>query len=158
MANISILGTGTMGQAIGGLVAKGGNTVQQLNTSSAGEAVTGDIVILAVPYASAVEVVRQYGDALAGKVVIDISNTFTAPHDTELVTPDGSIVDPTKAQFPDQEGEYEEHQDGDPEPRGLCMNCGGYVYTDSYTCSDACAAANHAYYSRPITSEDHGRG
>ena len=30
------------------------------------------------------------GDALAGKVIIDISNTFTAPDDTELVTPDGS--------------------------------------------------------------------
>jgi predicted dinucleotide-binding enzyme len=50
----------------------------------------GDIVILAVPYASAVAVVAQYGDALAGKVIIDISNTFTGADDTGLVTPDGS--------------------------------------------------------------------
>ena len=49
----------------------------------------GDLVILAVPYASAVPVIAQYGDALAGKVVIDISNTSTADA-TGLVTPDGT--------------------------------------------------------------------
>ena len=42
-----------------------------------------------MPYASAVPVVAQYGDALAGKVIIDISNTFTADA-TGLVTPDGT--------------------------------------------------------------------
>jgi 8-hydroxy-5-deazaflavin:NADPH oxidoreductase len=42
-----------------------------------------------VPYASAVPVVAKYGDALAGKVVIDISNTSTADA-TGLVTPDGT--------------------------------------------------------------------
>ena len=41
-----------------------------------------------MPYASAVQVVAQYGDALAGKVIIDISNTFSADA-TALVTPDG---------------------------------------------------------------------
>ena len=46
----------------------------------------GDIVVLAVPYASAVPVVAQYGDALAGKVIIDITNTFNADA-TGLVTP-----------------------------------------------------------------------
>ena len=59
-------------------------------TGTFGIAPAGDIVILAVPYASAVPVVAQYGDALAGKVIIDISNTFTAAEYTELVTPDGS--------------------------------------------------------------------
>jgi len=34
----------------------------------------GDIVILAVPYASAAAVVSQYGDALQGKVIVDITN------------------------------------------------------------------------------------
>src|SRR5688500_17243520 len=74
MANISILGTGNMGQAIGGLVAKGGNTVQQLNTSSAGEAVIGDIVILAVPHSALADIVATRGDQLAGKIVVDITN------------------------------------------------------------------------------------
>ena len=42
-----------------------------------------------MPYASAVQVVTHYGDALAGKVIIDISNTFNADA-TGLVTPDGT--------------------------------------------------------------------
>ena len=42
-----------------------------------------------MPYTSAVPVVAQYGDALAGKVIIDISNTFNADA-TGLVIPDGT--------------------------------------------------------------------
>ena len=49
----------------------GGATV-----GTAGTAPAGDIVILAVPYASAAPVVAQYGDALAGKVIVDITNPF----------------------------------------------------------------------------------
>ena len=49
----------------------------------------GDLVILSVPYTSAVPVVAQYGDALVGKVIIDMSNTFNADA-TALVTPDGT--------------------------------------------------------------------
>ena len=54
-----------------------------------GSAPAGDIVILALPYASAAPVVSQYGDALAGKVIVDISNAFDRTG-TGLVTPDGS--------------------------------------------------------------------
>jgi hypothetical protein len=42
-----------------------------------------------VPYASAAPVADQYGDALTGKVIIDISNAFDPAH-TGLVTPDAS--------------------------------------------------------------------
>src|ERR1700689_1896285 len=66
MSSISIIGLGGMTRAIGG-----GATAGTFGTAPA-----GDIVILAVPYASAAPVVAQYGDALAGKVIIDISNTF----------------------------------------------------------------------------------
>lgn len=38
----------------------------------------GDIVILAVLYSGVVEAVKNYGDALAGKILIDISNPFNA--------------------------------------------------------------------------------
>ena len=93
MANISILGTGNMGQAIGGLVAKGGNTVQQLNTSSAGEAVTGDIVILAVPHSALADIVATRGDQLAGKIVVDITNPVDfATFDNLTVPADGSAA------------------------------------------------------------------
>ncbi len=42
-----------------------------------------------MPYASAAQVLARYGDALADKIVIDISNTFNADA-TGLVTPDGT--------------------------------------------------------------------
>src|ERR1035438_5321583 len=106
--SISILGLGTYARAIGTRGVEAGNAVEVIGRDAAkakdlaaalgggatagtfGTAPAGDIVILAVPYASAVPVVAQYGDALAGKVIIDISNTFTSADDTELVTPDGS--------------------------------------------------------------------
>ncbi|MET0495228.1 MAG: NAD(P)-binding domain-containing protein [Actinoplanes sp.] len=47
-------------------------------TGTFGAAPAGDIVILAVPSASAVPVVAQYGNALAGKVIIDITNPMKA--------------------------------------------------------------------------------
>jgi len=108
VTSISIIGLGTYARAVGTRAVEGGNAVEVIGRDAAkakdlaaalgggatagtfGTAPAGDIVILAVPYASAVDVVRQYGDALAGKIIIDISNTFTAPDDTELVTPDGS--------------------------------------------------------------------
>ena len=46
-------------------------------------------MVSAVPYASAAEVLAQFGEVLAGKIVIDISNTFNADA-TALVTPDGT--------------------------------------------------------------------
>ena len=50
-----------------------------------------------MPYAAAVPVVSQYGDALAGKIIIDISNAFD-PAGTGLVTPDGSSAAQQTAQ------------------------------------------------------------
>jgi 8-hydroxy-5-deazaflavin:NADPH oxidoreductase len=64
--------------------ALGGATV-----GSAGAAPAGDIVILAVPYTRAAAVVSEYGDALHGKVVVDITNPVT-PDFTGFVTPEGS--------------------------------------------------------------------
>jgi predicted dinucleotide-binding enzyme len=56
-----------------------------------GAAPGGDIVILAVLFDSAVPVVSQYGDALDGKIIVDITNPFNptatglaVPHDTSI--------------------------------------------------------------------------
>ncbi|HET6917923.1 MAG TPA: NAD(P)-binding domain-containing protein, partial [Jiangellaceae bacterium] len=38
-----------------------------------GDSLTGDVVVLAVPYAAAAPLVEQYADQLAGKVVVDIT-------------------------------------------------------------------------------------
>lgn len=74
MAHISIIGSGNMGQALSGLVTRGGHTVQVVTSADAAEPVTGDIVILAVPYPAVAGVIAQRGAQLAGKVVVDITN------------------------------------------------------------------------------------
>jgi predicted dinucleotide-binding enzyme len=107
MSTISIIGTGGMAAAIGGRTAKSGYTVEVISrdpakaraladklaagatTGTYGAAPAGDIVILAVPYTSAAAVVAKYGDALDGKVIIDITNPIS-PDLTGLVTPAGS--------------------------------------------------------------------
>ena len=43
-----------------------------------GTAPAGDIVILALPHDKAAPVVAQYGDLLAGKIIIDITNAFNS--------------------------------------------------------------------------------
>src|ERR1017187_3228217 len=106
MTTISIIGSGNMATAIGTRAAKHGHTIEVMSRDTAkaqapahkiGNGATagtvratplGSIVIVAVPYTNGVSVVAKYGDALAGKVVIDISNTFNADA-TGLVTPDG---------------------------------------------------------------------
>ena len=101
MAHISIIGTGTMGQAISGLAAKGGNSVELLNSSDAGTAVTGDIVVLAVPYASIAGIIAQRGAQLAGKVVVDVTNPVNFETFDGLTVPaDGSAASEIAAALP----------------------------------------------------------
>ena len=107
MSSISFIGLGAMARAIATRAVAGGNSVEIIGRDAAkakglaaalgggatagtfGTVPAGDVVVLAVPYTSAVPVVAQYGDALAGKVIIDISNTFNADA-TGLVIPDGT--------------------------------------------------------------------
>jgi 8-hydroxy-5-deazaflavin:NADPH oxidoreductase len=106
MSSVSIIGVGNMAGTLAARAVAGGNTVELIGRDQAktkelaaslggttvgtfGTAPAGDIVILAVPYASSAAVVSEYGDALAGKVIIDISNTFNADA-SGLVTPDGT--------------------------------------------------------------------
>ncbi len=107
MSTISIIGSGTMATAVAGRIASAGHTVEVVNRNAAkareladklagkaatgtyGAAPAGDIVILAVPYGSVAAVVADFGDALDGKVIIDITNPVSADL-TGLVTPAGS--------------------------------------------------------------------
>jgi len=107
MSTISIIGAGGMATAVAGRIAKAGHTVEVLSrdpakaraladklsagatTGTYAAAPAADIVILAVPYGSAAAVVADYGDALEGKVIIDITNPV-APDLSGLVTPHGS--------------------------------------------------------------------
>jgi predicted dinucleotide-binding enzyme len=109
MSSISVIGSGNMARAIGARAVKGGNEVEVSSRDPAkaetlakrlgggatagmfGAAPVGEIVVLAVPYANAVPVVAQYGDVLAGKVIVDITNPFDADA-TGLVTADGTSI------------------------------------------------------------------
>jgi predicted dinucleotide-binding enzyme len=87
MSSVSIIGTGNMASALADRALAGGNAVEIIGrdpakakeladalggatVGTAGTAPAGDIVILAVPYASAAAVVSEYGDALQGKAIL----------------------------------------------------------------------------------------
>jgi predicted dinucleotide-binding enzyme len=93
MAHVSIIGTGNMAQAISSVVVAGGNTVELLAQADAHRPVTGDVVVLAVPYAALSDVVATRGAELAGKVVVDITNPLDfETFDSLLVPADGSAA------------------------------------------------------------------
>jgi NADPH-dependent F420 reductase len=102
MAHLSIIGTGNMGQAIAALAGKGEHTVEQLNTSDRDKQVTGDIVVLAVPYPAVETVLAERGESLAGKIVVDITNPLDFETFDSLVVPaDGSATAVIAAALPD---------------------------------------------------------
>ena len=106
MSSISIIGLGNMASALAERALASGNAVEIIGRDPAkandvaaalggatvgttGSAPAGDIVVVAVPYASAAGVVSEYGDALDGKVIVDITNPIT-PDAKGFVTPEGS--------------------------------------------------------------------
>jgi NADPH-dependent F420 reductase len=90
MTTISIIGTGNMGQAIASVAGKGGHSVQLLGQDDAATAVTGDVVILAVPYPALTAIVAERGATLAGKIVVDITNPLDFETFDSLTVPTGS--------------------------------------------------------------------
>ena len=74
MTHVSIIGTGNMGQAIASVVTRGGHTVELIGETDTDKAVTGDIVILAVPFPAISDVLTARGASLAGRIVVDITN------------------------------------------------------------------------------------
>jgi 8-hydroxy-5-deazaflavin:NADPH oxidoreductase len=99
MSSITLIGTGNMARTIGTRAVAGGNTVEVMGRDQAkadelakalgggtttgtwGAVPAGDIVIAALLHDGVVPVVREYGDALADKIIIDISNPFNATFD-----------------------------------------------------------------------------
>jgi 8-hydroxy-5-deazaflavin:NADPH oxidoreductase len=109
MTTISIIGSGNMATTIGTRAAKHGHTIEIMSRNTAkaqavadqigngttvgtyGATPAGDIVIVAVLHQGAVDVVTHYGDALAGKILVDITNPFNADA-SGLVTTEGNSV------------------------------------------------------------------
>jgi predicted dinucleotide-binding enzyme len=109
MATISIIGSGNMATAIGTRAVKHGHTIELMSRNTAkaqaladligngatvgtfGARPAGDVVIVAVLYTGAVEVVAHYGDALSGKILVDITNPFNADVTGLVTTADDSV-------------------------------------------------------------------
>lgn len=115
--NITIIGPGKMGHAIGTRAVAGGHSVTFVGktpeeTEEAVEAVEpsakkgakvfvanlanielGDIVVLALWYGTNIEIVKQLGTKLAGKVVVDIANPLNSTYDGLATAPDSSSAE-----------------------------------------------------------------
>ena len=91
MARFTIIGTGNMAHAIGGILAEGGSAVSYLGHDQIGdESLDCDVVILAVPHPAVDGILEAYGDELAGKTVVDITNPVNFETFDSLVVPAGS--------------------------------------------------------------------
>jgi predicted dinucleotide-binding enzyme len=89
-----------MARGIGKRVAEGGNDVELVARNreaadglaseiggSVSDSVTGDVVVLAVPYGAVQDVVSTHGGSLGGKVVVDITNPVDWATFDGMVTP-----------------------------------------------------------------------
>jgi 8-hydroxy-5-deazaflavin:NADPH oxidoreductase len=119
MTIISIIGSGNMASTIGTRAAKRGHTIEFMSRNTAkaqaladqvgneatvgtfGARPAGDIVIVAVPYQSAVDVVAHYSDALAGKILVDITNPFNADGTGVVTTVGNSVSQQIRAAAPE---------------------------------------------------------
>lgn len=119
MTAISIIGSGNMATAIGTRAVEQGHTVELMSRDAAkaqvladqiGDGATvgtygtrpaGDIVVLAVLAGAATDVVTHYGDALEGKVLVDITNPFNADGSGLTTTAGNSVAEKIAAAAPD---------------------------------------------------------
>jgi 8-hydroxy-5-deazaflavin:NADPH oxidoreductase len=102
VAQISIIGTGTMGQAINTAFTRGGHSIEMIGHEDTGMAVTGDIVVLAVPYPALAEIAAARGEQLAGKIVVDITNPVNFQTFDSLTVPaDSSATAELAAALPE---------------------------------------------------------
>jgi predicted dinucleotide-binding enzyme len=104
MTSVTIIGAGNIGAAVARIALTAGASVQVLTRDAAkaaavdpavtagtiGEAVTGEIVVLALPYGAIDDVLAQYPDGFAGRTVVDPTNPVDFSTFDSLVVPEGS--------------------------------------------------------------------
>jgi 8-hydroxy-5-deazaflavin:NADPH oxidoreductase len=114
---VTIIGAGNMGRGIGSRVVHGGNDVELIdrnpddaralaeelgNGATVADSPSGEIVVLALPYEALPDAIEEYGDDLAGKVVVDIANPAEWSTMDRLVTPqDTSSAEETARRVPE---------------------------------------------------------
>jgi len=119
MSTITIIGNGNMARGIATRALAAGRTVEILGRDEAkaqalagelagtvtsgtvAQAPAGDVVVLALPFDAAKDVVTGYGDALAGKTVVDITNPVNfETFDSLVVAPGTSAAEEIAALTP----------------------------------------------------------
>ena len=115
--NITIVGAGNMGRGIGTRLATGGHSVTfvdanpevaektaadvraaaksnaKVSTANLENAEFGEVVVLALWYGTNVEIAKQLGTKLTGKVVVDIANPLNSTFDGLATAPDSSSAE-----------------------------------------------------------------
>lgn len=115
--NVTIIGAGNMGRGIGTRLVAGGHSVAfvdvnldaaektaadvkasakkgaKVSTTSLEDAKLGDVIVLAVAYGTNVQLVKQLGAKLVGKVVIDIANPLNKTFDGLATAADSSSAE-----------------------------------------------------------------
>lgn len=115
--NVTIIGAGNMGRGIGTRAVAGGHSVTfvdanpetaekaaadvrasakngaRVSTASLGDAELGDVIVFAVWYGTNIELAKQLGTKLAGKVVVDIANPLNSTYDGLATAPDSSSAE-----------------------------------------------------------------
>ena len=87
MTNVTIFGSGNMGSAIDSVLSAGGASVDHIGSADPPGPVNGDIVILAVYHPALEDILDKYGEQLAGKIVVDITNPMNLETFDSLVVP-----------------------------------------------------------------------
>ncbi len=122
--NVTIIGAGNMGRGIGHVLMRGGHSAtivdrdpdqaEQLaeelrgaarsgatvEAAEPGAELRGEVVILAVYYPGDLEIVRDLGEKLASKVVVDISNPLNQTFDDLATAPGSSAAEEVAASAP----------------------------------------------------------
>ena len=101
-STVTVFGKGNMGSAIAGIFRDAGSEVQVLDSSAGADTtVTGEIVVLAVPYQALSGIAGTFGAQLAGKTVVDITNPFDFATFTLLPAADSSTTAELAALLPE---------------------------------------------------------
>jgi predicted dinucleotide-binding enzyme len=103
MTTVTVIGAGNFGSVVAGVAAKGGTGLQVLArdaeraravagplggaAGAVGDEITGDVVVLAVPYGAVADVLDAYPGAFDGKVLVDVTNPVDLGTFDDLVVP-----------------------------------------------------------------------
>ncbi|HEX9331809.1 MAG TPA: NAD(P)-binding domain-containing protein, partial [Anaerolineales bacterium] len=115
--NVTIIGPGKMGRAIGTRAVAGGHSVTfvgktpesaekaaeevkasaekgtEVSTANLADVELGDVVVLALWYGTNLEVAKQLGARLADKTIVDIANPVNSTYNGLVTPPDSSSAE-----------------------------------------------------------------